>query len=110
MHNLTEGGRLYLVVDADANIGKYPIGVVARLTDVSEQRLRSFEAAGLIEPERTEGGTRLYSDVDVALIVRIAELADKGVNFAGIREVLEIETRVDDEEGEPGQERTEGTE
>lgn len=98
------------MVDADANIGKYPIGVVARLTDVSEQRLRSFEAAGLLEPERTEGGTRLYSDADMALIVRIAELADKGVNFAGIREVLEIETRVDDEEGEPGQEQTEGTE
>lgn len=100
------------MVDADATTGKYPIGVVARLTDVSEQRLRSFEGAGLIEPERTEGGTRLYSDMDLALIVRIAELADKGVNFAGIREVLEIETRVEsgDEEGITDQEQTEGTE
>lgn len=100
------------MVDADATTGKYPIGVVARLTDVSEQRLRSFEGAGLIEPERTEGGTRLYSDMDLALIVRIAELADKGVNFAGIREVLEIETRVesDGEEGITDQEQTEGTE
>lgn len=55
-----------------------------------EHRLRAFENAGLFEPHRTEGGTRLYSDADLELIQRIAELADRGINYAGIREILEI--------------------
>jgi len=71
-------------------MGKYPISVAAKLTEVPEHRLRAFESAGLLEPDRTEGGTRLYSDAELERIRRIAELADKGVNYAGIREVLEI--------------------
>ena len=101
------------MVDADENTGKYPIGVVARLTGVPEHRLRSFESSGLIEPDRTEGGTRLYSDVEVACIVRIAELADKGVNAAGIREVLDIEASVSleaEQEKTDSEEQEEGTE
>jgi len=101
------------VVDADENTGKYPISVVARLTGVPEHRLRAFESAGLIEPERTEGGTRLYSDVDVGLVIRIAELSDKGVNYAGIREVLDLEALVQaeaSEENPDSEENEEGTE
>ena len=101
------------MVDADENTGKYPISVVSRLTGVPEHRLRSFESAGLIEPDRTEGGTRLYSDAEVALIVRIAELSDKGVNYAGIREVLDLEALVQteaSEENPDGEEQKEGTE
>lgn len=66
------------------------MSVASYLTEVSEHRLRAFEAAGLLEPQRTQGGTRMYSDADLELIRTIAELSDKGINYAGIREVLEI--------------------
>ena len=86
----------------DRNVGKYPVSVASSLTEVSEHRLRAFEAAGLLEPQRTQGGTRLYSDADLDLIRTIAELADKGINYAGIREVLEITLSTDSEfEGAP---------
>lgn len=77
-------------MEEDRTIGKYPVSVASNLTGVSEYRLRAFEGAGLLEPSRTEGGTRLYSDAELDRIRRIAELADKGINYAGIREVLEV--------------------
>jgi len=89
----------------DRSIGKYPISVASTLTGVAEHQLRSFETAGLLEPSRTEGGTRLYSDADLDQIQRIAELAEKGINYAGIREVLAITEGDDSAEGhvdEPG--------
>ena len=75
------------------------MSVASTLTEVSEHRLRAFEAAGLLEPQRTPGGTRLYSDSDLDLIRTIADLSDKGINYAGIREVLEI-TLSSDGDGE----------
>ncbi len=84
----------------DRNVGKYPVSVASTLTEVSEHRLRAFEAAGLLEPQRTQGGTRLYSDADLDLIRTIAELSDKGINYAGIREVLEITLTGEDEDSE----------
>ena len=76
------------MTEEDRDLGKYSISVASSLTGVPEHRLRAFEAAGLFEPSRTEGGTRLYSDSELDLIRRIAELADRGVNYAGIREIL----------------------
>ncbi len=67
-----------------------------------EHRLRAFESAGLLEPHRTDGGTRLYSDADLELIERIAELADRGINYAGIREILEITEVTQSEDSENG--------
>ena len=84
----------------DRNVGKYPVSVASTLTEVSEHRLRAFEAAGLLEPQRTQGGTRLYSDADIDLIRTIAELSEKGINYAGIREVLEITLSGDEEAGD----------
>ena len=72
------------------------MSVASNLTDVAEHRLRAFEAADLLEPQRTEGGTRLYSDADLELIQKIAELADKRINYADTREVLEIIGDVED--------------
>ena len=94
----------------DRNVGKYPLSVASTLTEVSGHRLRAFESAGLIEPQRTQGGTRLYSDSDLDLIRTIADLADKGINYAGIREVLEITLSADtdladDELGEAEEEQ-----
>ena len=89
----------------DRSIGKYPISVASNLTGVPDHQLRAFEAGGLLEPPRTDGGTRLYSDADLDRIRKIAELAEKGINYAGIREVLAITEDDDSTEGrvdEPG--------
>ena len=76
--------------EEDRTVGKYPISVASNLTGVPEHKLRAFESAGLIGPSRTEGGTRLFSDEELELIRRIAELSDKGINYAGIREIFDI--------------------
>ena len=76
--------------EEDRALGKYSISVASKLTGVPEHKLRAFESAELIGPDRTEGGTRLFSDDELEKIRRIAELADKGVNYAGIREILEM--------------------
>lgn len=72
------------------DVGKYPISVASNLTGVVEHKLRAFETAGLLDPSRTEGGTRLYSDADLEMIQKIADLGEKGINAAGIREILNI--------------------
>lgn len=89
----------------DRSIGKYPISVASNLTGVPDHQLRAFEAGGLLEPPRTDGGTRLYSDADLDRIRKIAELAEKGINYAGIREVLVItedDYSAEGRVGEPG--------
>ncbi len=58
------------------------------------QNLRVYERRGLIEPARTAGGTRLYSEADILVLRRIAELLTEGLNLAGIRRVLELEAEV----------------
>jgi MerR family transcriptional regulator/heat shock protein HspR len=75
--------------------GLYGISVAAELTGVNPQSLRIYEAKGLIEPQRTEGGTRRYSDNDLARVDQITTLLEAGVNLAGIAFVLELreETR-----------------
>lgn len=87
----------------DRSIGKYPISVASNLTGVPDHQLRAFEAGGLLEPPRTDGGTRLYSDADLDRIRKIAELAEKGINYAGIREVLVITEGDDSTEGRVGE-------
>lgn len=76
--------------DAKAR-GVYAISVAAELVGTGQQNLRMYERKGLLEPGRTEGGTRLYSDADVARLRRIAELLALGLNVAGIGLVLELE-------------------
>jgi MerR family transcriptional regulator, heat shock protein HspR len=71
--------------------GLYGISVASELTGVPVQNLRAYEAKGLLEPARTAGGTRRYSDHDVARIERIAMLLDAGLNLAGIGQVLALE-------------------
>jgi MerR family transcriptional regulator/heat shock protein HspR len=87
---LMQEDNLEQIPEEDRTRGKYPISVASNLTGVPEHKLRAFESAELIGPDRTEGGTRLYSDEELEKIRRIAELADKGINYAGIREVLEM--------------------
>ncbi|QCQ89999.1 MerR family transcriptional regulator [Rhodococcus sp. SGAir0479] len=71
--------------------GVYGISVTAELSGVGPQTLRLYERRGLIDPGRTDGGTRRYSPDDVERVRRIGELVDLGVNLIGVREILALE-------------------
>jgi MerR family transcriptional regulator/heat shock protein HspR len=72
----------------------YVISVAAELAGVHPQTLRIYERKGLVDPARTPGGSRRYSDEDIALLQRIQELTNEGLNLAGVQRVLELEAEV----------------
>ena len=74
--------------------GVYAISVAAEMVRMEVQNLRVYERRGLLEPARTSGGTRLYSQADIELLHRIRELLAEGLNLAGIARVLELEDEV----------------
>ncbi len=69
----------------------YVISVAAELAGMHPQTLRIYERRGLVTPARTEGGNRRYSDEDIAVLRRISELTDEGMNLEGIRRVMHLE-------------------
>lgn len=74
----------------------YVISVAAELAGVHPQTLRIYERKGLVDPARTSGGSRRYSDHDIEMLRRITELTDEGLNLAGVKRVLELEAEVDE--------------
>jgi len=72
----------------------YVISVAAELAGMHPQTLRIYERKGLLEPARTAGGNRRYSDDDIERLRRISDLAAEGMNLAGIRRVMELEEEV----------------
>ncbi len=72
----------------------YVISVAAELAGVHPQTLRIYERKGLVDPGRTSGGSRRYSDADIALLRRIQELTNDGLNLAGVKRVLELESEI----------------
>lgn len=77
----------------DPSHGVYGISVAAELAGMGIQSLRLYEARGLLQPARTDGGTRRYSADDLDRLHRIGQLVDAGVNLAGIAMVLDLETQ-----------------
>jgi MerR family transcriptional regulator, heat shock protein HspR len=75
----------------DAGRGVYGISVAADLVGMGAQNLRLYERRGLIDPERTQGGTRRYSQEDLVRLSRIGQLLADGLNLAGISMVLRLE-------------------
>ncbi|MCB0993824.1 MAG: helix-turn-helix transcriptional regulator [Acidimicrobiales bacterium] len=73
----------------------YVISVAAELAGVHPQTLRIYERRGLVEPARTGGGSRRYSDADIDRLRRIQELTADGMNLAGVKRVLELERELD---------------
>jgi MerR family transcriptional regulator/heat shock protein HspR len=74
---------------------KYMIGVAAQLVGMHPQTLRLYETRGLIMPRRTAGGTRLYSDADLARLRRVTELASGlGLSLQGAEYVLSLEDQI----------------
>jgi len=74
------------------DVGVYAISVVAELVGTGQQNIRLYERKGLLTPDRTAGGTRQYSETDLAVLRRIGELLADGLNLAGVAKVLELET------------------
>ncbi len=73
----------------------YVISVAAELTGVHPQTLRVYERKGLLEPGRTQGGSRRFSDEDLDRLRHIQALTGTGLNLEGVRRVLELEAEVD---------------
>jgi MerR family transcriptional regulator, heat shock protein HspR len=71
--------------------GVYVISVAAELAGVHPQTLRIYERKGLVDPARTGGGSRRYSDDDIARLRRIQDLTTAGLNLAGVKAVMELE-------------------
>jgi MerR family transcriptional regulator, heat shock protein HspR len=74
--------------------GVFAISVAAEMVSMEIQNLRVYERRGLLEPDRTTGGTRLYSADDIDRLHRIRDLLAEGLNLAGIAAVLRLEDRV----------------
>ena len=73
----------------------YVISVAAELAGVHPQTLRIYERKGLLDPARTTGGNRRYSDDDIERLRRIQELTAAGVNLEGVRRILALERRLE---------------
>ena len=82
------------MIKRDAVRAVYVISVAAELAGVHPQTLRIYERKGLVLPARTGGGSRRYSDDDIALLRRIQDLTDQGLNLAGVKKVLELEHKI----------------
>ena len=75
----------------DRNRAVYVISVAAELAGMHPQTLRIYERKGLLEPARTQGGSRRYSDRDIAQLQRIQELTNEGVSLVGVGKIIELE-------------------
>ena len=86
----------------------YVISVAAELAGMHPQTLRIYERRGLLDPARTSGGNRRYSEADVDLLLRIAQLTTDGLNLAGVKRLLALEAEVSRLEAELAEARSDG--
>jgi MerR family transcriptional regulator/heat shock protein HspR len=73
----------------------YMIGIAAELAGMHPQTLRMYERRGLVSPSRSKGGTRLYSQADVARLRRVQQMSETGLNLTGIERVMDMERALD---------------
>ena len=89
-------GPMITRVQVATDRGVFMISVAAKLANMHPQTLRMYESRGLIEPQRSPKGTRLYSHEDVDKLRRIQEMtADLGLNLAGVERVLDLEEEIE---------------
>lgn len=74
--------------DLRRNMALFSIGTVMKLTDLTARQIRYYEQHELIRPVRTEGNQRLFSFNDVDRLLKIKEMIEKGINIAGIKEMM----------------------
>ncbi|WP_128895370.1 MerR family transcriptional regulator [Longirhabdus pacifica] len=83
--------------DIRRNMALFPIGIVMKLTDLTARQIRYYEQHDLVVPARTNGNQRLFSFNDVERLLEIKSLIEKGVNIAGIKQMVDP-VKQDDEE------------
>jgi MerR family transcriptional regulator/heat shock protein HspR len=74
----------------------FVISVAAEMAGMHPQTLRIYERKGLIEPYRTPGGTRRYSEADIERLTLIQELTNRGLNLEGVRQVLALKNELEE--------------
>jgi MerR family transcriptional regulator/heat shock protein HspR len=72
----------------------YVISVFAEIAGVHPQTLRNYERSGLLNPQRTSGGSRRFSEADLAALRRIQDLTNEGVNLEGVKRIMKLEVEV----------------
>lgn len=82
----------------DNNRPLYTISVAAKLSGLHPQTLREYERRGLLDPARSRGGTRRYSDRDLTTLRHIGELTAVGINLEGVRRILQLEAQLRDQD------------
>jgi MerR family transcriptional regulator/heat shock protein HspR len=74
---------------------RYVISIAAKMLDIQTYTLRYYERVGIIEPRRSQGNVRLYSDQDIALLKRVKSMVDDmGINLPGVEVILRIMQRM----------------
>jgi len=86
--------RTTVLMGDGAHRAVYVISVAAELAGVHPQTLRVYERKGLVDPSRTGGGNRRYSERDIERLRHIGTLTGEGLNLEGVRRVLELESEV----------------
>ena len=86
--------------DESRNKPLYMISVAAELTGMHPQTLRVYEQKGLVNPGRSRGNTRLYSQADIDRLELIGRLTDEGINLAGVVRILDMKTQMDERDAE----------
>src|SRR5437588_6374976 len=81
-------------VEWGRNRAVYVISVAAELAGVHPQTLRIYERKGLVDPARTGGGSRRYSEDDIERLRRIQDLTNEGLNLAGVKRVIALEDEI----------------
>ena len=81
-------------MSAERRKGVYMISAVAELFGIHPQTLRLYEREGLLEPSRTEGNTRVYTDEDLEQLQTILNLRELGVNLAGVDIILNMRVKM----------------
>jgi MerR family transcriptional regulator/heat shock protein HspR len=76
----------------DDDAGVYVISVAAEISGMHPQTLRQYDKLGLVSPSRTEGRNRRYSLRDIALLRAVQKLVSEGINHAGIKRIIELES------------------
>jgi MerR family transcriptional regulator, glutamine synthetase repressor len=89
------------------NMPLFPIGIVTQLTELTPRQIRYYEQYELIRPTRTKGNQRLFSFNDIDLLLRIKTLLEKGINLAGVKEVLQQSQQVPEAKEEAKRELSE---
>ncbi len=78
--------------ESDEELALYVISVAAQLSGLHPQTLRQYDRMGLVSPSRAQGRGRRYSLRDIALLRNVSRMVQEGINLAGIKRIIELES------------------